>query len=80
MWDTSVIPTALEKSMICHLVVKTDQNQINMLKMACFMFDKMYPDGPKRVVNIVAFPHVRNHSQQSRVLVSVSRASTNVAT
>mgnify|MGYP006168139203 CR=1 FL=1 len=39
-WDTSVLPTALEKSAICHYIVKTDQHCISMLKMAWFTFNK----------------------------------------
>ena len=62
VWDTSVLPITLEKSAICHAVVKTDQHQINLLKMARFTFDKVYPDGTKGVVNVVSLPRVRNRS------------------
>ncbi len=63
VWDTSVLPITLEKSTICHAVVKTDQHRINLLKMARFTFDKVYPDGTKGVVNVVSLPQVRNRSQ-----------------
>ena len=67
VWDTSVLPIMLEKSAICHAVVKTDQHRINLLKMARFTFDKVYPDGTKGVVNVVLLPRVRNRSQTRRV-------------
>ncbi len=67
VWDTSVLPITLEKSAICHAVVKTDQHRINLLKMARFTFDKVYPDGTKGVVNVVSLPRVRNRSQTRRV-------------
>ena len=62
MWDTSVLPTTLKKSTICHAVVKMDQHHINLLKMARFTFDRVYSDGAKGVVNVISLPQVRNHS------------------
>ena len=53
----------LEESAICHAIAKTDHQRINLLKMACFMFDKAYRDGVKSVVNLVSLPHIRNRSQ-----------------
>jgi hypothetical protein len=41
IWDTSVLPMPLEKSAISHAIAKTDHQCINLLKMACFMFDKV---------------------------------------
>ena len=49
-WDTSVLPTALEKSAICHSIVKTDQHCIYLLKMAWFTFDRVYPGGAKHCI------------------------------
>ena len=50
MWDMSVLPIMLEKSAICHA---TDQHRINLLKMARFTFDKVYPDGKESVGDYV---------------------------
>ncbi len=66
IWDTSVLPMPLEKSVICHAIAKTDHQRINLLKMARFMFDRAYPDGVKSVVNLVSLPRVRNRSQPKR--------------
>jgi hypothetical protein len=63
MWDTSVLPIALEKSAICHAIAKTDKQRINGLKMAHFIFDRVYPDGMKGVPKLAALPHIRNRSQ-----------------
>ena len=63
VWDTSVLPITLEKCTICHAIVKTDQQRINMLKMVRFTFDRVYPDGTKGVVNVVSLPRVRNRTQ-----------------
>ena len=74
MWDTSVLPTTLEKSAICHAVVKMDQHRINLLKMARFTFDRVYPDGAKGVVNIVSLPRVRNSLQTRHVACHTTTA------
>ena len=63
VWYMSVLPITLEKSAICHAVVKTDQHRINLLKMARFTFDRVYHDGAKSVVNVISLPWVRNHSE-----------------
>ena len=76
MWDTSVLPTALEKIAICHLIVKSNQHWINMLKLAWFTFDRLYPDGPRGVVNALSLPCVRNHSQPRKVAASVAAPGT----
>jgi len=52
VWDTTGLSFALEKSSICHSIVKSNENRIAMLKLARFLFDKMYPSGPKSVVNV----------------------------
>ena len=59
VWDTSVLPIMLEKSAICHAIVKMDQLLVNLLKMARFLFDKVYPDGTKGVVDVVSMHRVR---------------------
>ena len=69
-WDTSVLPTALEKSAICHSIVKTDQHCIYLLKMARFTFNRVYPGGAKGVVNLVSSPRVRNCLQPRQVAAS----------
>lgn len=58
--DISILPIALEKCSMCHSIVKTNNSCMGMLKMAAIMFDQMYPDSPKGVVNIGAIPCVRN--------------------
>ena len=63
MWDTSVLPIALEKSALCHAIAKTDKQRINQLKMARFIFDRVYPDSMKGVPNLAALPRIRNCSQ-----------------
>ena len=63
MWDTSVLPIALEKSAICHAIAKTDKQCINRLKMARFIFDRVYPNGMQGVPNLAALPRIRNRSQ-----------------
>ena len=75
-WDTSVLPTALEKSAICHSIVKTDQHCISLLKMAQFTFDRVYPDGVKGVLNIVLLPRVRNRLQPRQVAASTATTKT----
>ena len=52
MCDTSGLPFALEKSAIQHSMVKSDDTRIALLKMACYSFDALYPDGPKGIVNV----------------------------
>mgnify|MGYP006184554199 CR=1 FL=1 len=71
-WDTSVLPTALEKSAICHYIVKTDQHCISLLKMAWFTFDRVYPGGAKGVVNLVSLSRVRNCLQPRQVAASTA--------
>ena len=72
VWDTPVLPTTLEKSAICHAVVKMDQHHINLLKMARFTFDRVYLEGTKGVVNIISLPRVRNHLQPRQVAASIA--------
>ena len=74
MCDTSVLPIALEKSAICHAIAKTDTQRINRLKMACFIFDRVYPDGMKGVPNLAALPHIRNCSQPRRAAATTATA------
>ena len=59
-WDTSALPTALEKSAICNAIVKLDQYHISLFKMAQFTFDRVYPVGANGVVNLVLLPCVRD--------------------
>ena len=75
-WDTSVLPTVLEKSAICHSIVKTDQHRISLLKMAWFTFNRVYPGGEKGVVNLVSLPCVRNHLQPRQVAASTATTKT----
>ena len=72
VWDTSVLPITLEKSTICHAIVKMDQHRINLLKMARLTFDRVYPDGTKSLVNVILLPRVRNHLQTRRVACSTT--------
>jgi hypothetical protein len=37
----------LEKSAICHSIVKTDQHRINLLWMTWFLFNRVYPGDAK---------------------------------
>lgn len=74
--DSSVLPTTLEKSAICHSIVKTDQHRINLLKMAWLTFNRVYPGGAKGVVNVVLLPRVRNHSQPRQVAASTTTTGT----
>ena len=67
---------ALEKSAICHSIVKTDQHCIYLLKMAWFTFDRVYPGGAKGVVNLVSLPYVRNHLQPRQVAASTATTKT----
>jgi hypothetical protein len=74
MWDTSVLPVALEKSAICHAISKTDHQRINMSKMTCFTFDRVYPDGMKGVPNLAPLPRIRNRSQPRRAVAPTATA------
>lgn len=71
-WDTSVLPNALEKSAICHSIVKTDQRHINLFKMAWIKLDGVYPGSAKNVVNLISLLCFRNHSQPRQVAASAA--------
>jgi len=62
LWDYTALPVALDKSAICHTISKTDNIRINLLKMARYMFEKVYPNGVKSVPNIAPVPRVWNCS------------------
>jgi hypothetical protein len=65
-WDYTALPVVLDKSAICHAIAKTDYQRINLLKMARFTFDRVYPNGVKSVPNIAPVRPVRNRSQPRR--------------
>ena len=59
VWDYTALPIALDKSAICHAISKTNQQCINLLKMARFVFDRVHPDGVKGVPNIAPMTQIR---------------------
>ncbi len=79
MLDTSVLLITLEKSTICHAIVKTNQHRINLLKMARFTFNRVYPEGTKGVANVISLPQVRNCSQRICVARPITTHATRTA-
>jgi hypothetical protein len=53
---------------------KIDQQCINMLKIARFKFDRVYPDGMKCVPNLAPLPQIRNRSQPRRAVAPTAAA------
>ena len=52
MWDAAQLPVALSKSDLRNLILKSDTRRVAFLKISHSFFDKLYPNGPKGVVNI----------------------------
>ena len=77
LWDYTVLPVPLDKSAIVHTISKTDNTRINDLKMARFIFDRVYPNGVKSVPNIAPVARTRNRSAPRR---AAARATTSRTT
>lgn len=75
LWETLILPIALEKRFPCHSIVNTNIRYIHMLKMSLILINQMYPDGPKDVVNLGAIPCFSNLAHQKKVRVAQSSAS-----
>jgi hypothetical protein len=72
-WDTSSLKVTLQKSSLCHTVVKNDSSQIVLLKLARFEFSYVHPDGRGGIVNVGVIR--RNRRQRKKQRPSGDRAS-----
>ena len=70
LWDYTALPVALDKSAIVHTISKTDNTRIQNLKMARFIFDRVYPNGVKSVPNIAPVARTRSDWVWVYVLVN----------
>jgi hypothetical protein len=43
VWDTSSLSIAIDESNLCKSVCQHDKEKMNALKLACCLFDQMYP-------------------------------------
>ena len=57
MWDTTIFTIPIEDSKLHHLVHWENKDNMLFLKVARFMFDECYPNGPDDILAVKKKPH-----------------------